>query len=487
MVDGAASAQLEPIPQPPGKPIVGNLFELESGAAVQSLNRLARDYGPIFKISVMGREAIFVWGFALADELCDTQRFDKLPGAGARQARAFAGDGLFTTDTDNPNWQKAHRILMPAFSQQAMQAYFPEMLDIAVQLVKKWQRLNPGDEINVPADTTRLTLDTIGLCGFGYRFNSFYRERPHPFVEAMTRCLVEAMDRTSRLPVQDRVSVREHRQFDADVQSMNALVDRLIEERLAQPEQPGARPDLLGYMLNTVDKQTGERLDDVNIRYQVINFLVAGHETTSGLLSFTLYALLHHPEVLARAYEEVDRVLGSDPSARASIEQVRQLRYLTQILNEALRLWPPAPGFTVHSLADETIIGGKYRLTRDQPVMILTAMLHRDPSVWGPDAEEFNPDHFSPEAQAQRPANAFKAFGNGQRACIGRQFAMQEATLALGMILQNFELIDDRHYQLAIKETLTQKPDGFTIQVRRRRTTPARTDTVGAAATGSKA
>jgi cytochrome P450/NADPH-cytochrome P450 reductase len=485
MVDGAASAQLEPIPQPPGKPIVGNLFELESGAAVQSLNRLARDHGPIFKISVLGHDVILVSGFALADELCDTQRFEKLAGAGARQARAFVGDGLFTADTDNPNWQKAHRILMPAFSQQAMQAYFPDMLDVAVQLVKKWQRLNPDDEVNVPADTTRLTLDTIGLCGFGYRFNSFYRERPHPFVEAMTRCLTEAMDRTSRLPVQDRLSLREHRQFDADLEVMNTLVDRLIQERLAQPEQPGARPDLLGYMLNNVDKQTGERLDDTNIRYQIITFLVAGHETTSGLLSFTLYALLQHPEVLARAYEEVDRVLGSDTAVLPTIEQVRQLRYVTQTLNESLRLFPPVPAFSLQSVADETVVGGRYRITRDQPVMLLTAMLHRDPSVWGADAEEFNPDHFSPEAQAQRPANAFKPFGNGQRACIGRQFAMQEAILVLGMILQRFELIDHKHYQLAIKETLTQKPDDFIIKVRRRRTPSAQADAVAAAATGS--
>jgi cytochrome P450 / NADPH-cytochrome P450 reductase len=237
-------------------------------------------------------------------------------------------------------------------------------------------------------------------------------------------------------------------------------------------------------MLNNVDKQTGERLDDTNIRYQIITFLVAGHETTSGLLSFTLYALLHHPDVLARAYEEVDRVLGSDTWVLPTIEQVRQLRYVAQVLNESLRLFPPVAAFSLRSLADETVIGGRYRITRDQPVMLMAAMVHRDPSVWGADAEEFNPDHFSPEAQAQRPANAFKPFGNGQRACIGRQFAMQEATLALGMILQRFELIDHKHYQLAIKETLTQKPDDFTIKVRRRRT-PAQASAVGAAAGGS--
>ena len=95
-------------------------------------------------------------------------------------------------------------------------------------------------------------------------------------------------------------------------------------------------------------------------------------------------------------------------------------------------------------------------------------MLHRDKSVWGEDAEEFNPDHFTVEAEQARPVNAYKPFGNGQRACIGRQFAMQEATLVLGMVMQRFKLIDSMNYQLKIKETLTLKPDGFRIKVRER-------------------
>src|SRR5262249_22734233 len=95
-------------------------------------------------------------------------------------------------------------------------------------------------------------------------------------------------------------------------------------------------------------------------------------------------------------------------------------------------------------------------------------MLHRDRAVWGEQAEVFNPDNWSPEAERARPANAYKPFGNGQRACIGRQFAMHEATLVLGMILQRFKLVDHRRYQLKIKETLTLKPDGFAMKVRPR-------------------
>ncbi len=472
MVERVGEAQdrdhLEPIPQPPAKPIIGNLLDIESGAAVQAVSRIGSEYRPIFKLELLGREAVFASGLSVVDELCDTQRFDKKVGPGLQQVRAFAGDGLFTADTDDPNWRKAHSILMPAFSQEAMRGYLPMMLDLGRQLTKKWERLNSGEEINVTADMTRLTLDTIGLCGFGYRFNSFYRERPHPFVEAMTRCLIEAMQRSTRLPVQDRVALREHRQFEADIEYMNELVDRLIKERRAQGDRPDRQPDLLQYMLTGVDKQSGEGLDDVNIRYQIITFLIAGHETTSGLLSFTLYFLLHHPAVLAKAYAEVDQVLGTDASVLPTYAQVHQLRYLSQILRESLRLWPTAPAFTVHSYAEEAVIGDKYLVTGEQGVTILSGPLQREPSVWGDNAEEFDPEHFSPEAEQQRPVNAFKAFGNGLRACIGRQFAMQEAALVLGMILQQFALVDHLHYELAIKETLTQKPDDFKIQIKKR-------------------
>ena len=220
-------------------------------------------------------------------------------------------------------------------------------------------------------------------------------------------------------------------------------------------------------MMTGVDRATDEQLDDVNIRYQINTFLIAGHETTSGLLSCTLYALLKHPEVLRKAYEEVDRVLGSDLEATPTYQQVTQLTYITQILKEALRLWPPAPAYGISPLQDETI-GGKYKLKKNTFITVLVLALHRDPSVWGPNPDAFDPENFSREAEAARPVNAWKPFGNGQRACIGRGFAMHEAALAIGMILQRFKLIDVDRYQMHLKETLTIKPDGFKIKVRPR-------------------
>ena len=128
-------------------------------------------------------------GLEMIDDLCDDERFDKLVGGGQKAIRSLGSSaGLFTSDTDDPNWSKAHNILLPNFSTQAMRDYLPMMNDIAAQLMQKWERLNPGEPVDVTADTTRLTLDTIALCGFGYRFNSFYRDTQHPFVSAMMGC-----------------------------------------------------------------------------------------------------------------------------------------------------------------------------------------------------------------------------------------------------------------------------------------------------------
>ena len=114
---------------------------------------------------------------------------------------------------------------------------------------------------------------------------------------------------------------------------------------------------------------------------------------------------------------------------------------MTQVLNEALRLWPTAPGFNRYARED-TVIGGRYRLPAGTSVMVMVPALHRDQSVWGPDAEEYNPDHVAPDKLSALPPNAYKPFGTGQRACIGRPFAMQEAILVLGLLLQRFDFID---------------------------------------------
>jgi cytochrome P450/NADPH-cytochrome P450 reductase len=465
----AETAVKSAIPTPPGKPVLGNMLTVDSDAPLQSLMRLTREHGPIFQLNMMGTPLVVVSGASLVEEICDESRFDKAVRGSLRRIRAAAGDGLFTSDTREPNWGKAHNILLPTFAQRAMAGYLPLMHDIASQLCTKWERLNVDDEIDVVHDMTALALDTIGVCGFDYRFNSFYRRDYHPFIDALTRTLETCMVQRG-LPFEKVILRKRLDQLKADVAFMSKLVDEIIRER-RRGGGDQAQKDLLNFMLAGVDKQTGESLSDENIRYQIITFLIAGHETTSGLLSFTLYFLVNNPHILERAYEEVDRVLGNDLAVAPTFQQVNQLTYVQQILNESLRLWPTAPAIGLYPYKDE-VIGGQFPLKKNTFVTLLTLMLHRDSSVWGAEPEKFNPENFSREAEAARPPNAFKPWGNGQRACIGRQFAMQEATLVVGMLLQRFQLFDHKKYQLKLKESLSIKPDGFTLKVKPR---PGRT------------
>ncbi|WHZ13080.1 MAG: putative bifunctional P-450/NADPH-P450 reductase CypD [Burkholderiaceae bacterium] len=454
----------EPIPQPKGDPFIGNLRAVDGDAPVQGFMRMAQTYGPIFQLEFFGRPVIFVSSQELVNELCDEKRFDKRVHATLKNIRDFAGDALFTAKTDEPNWGRAHRILMPAFGPLGIRGMFDQMLDIADQMLVRWERFGPDTVIQVTDDMTRLTLDTIALCAFDYRFNSFYQRELHPFVGAMVDALSESGARERRLPVANKLMLRTRRAYEDDLRLMQEVADSLIAERRRDPDA-ASKKDLLNLMLNGRDPTTGEGLSDENIRYQMVTFLIAGHETTSGLLSFATYFLCRNPEVLNRARAQVDEVLGAE---LPRVEHLGRLRYLEQILMESLRIWPTAPAFALKPYED-TLLGGRYQVYKHSTIMVLTPALHRDTKVWGDDVEQFRPERFAPEALEKLPPNAWKPFGNGQRACIGRPFAMQEAQLVLALMLQRFDLIeDDPSYRLDVHETLTLKPHGFRIRVKPR-------------------
>lgn len=451
---------LAPIPSPPRLPLLGNLLQIPRGGLTRHLMGLAPGFDGIFEIDFAGIRAPFVTSVKLAAEVCDEKRFRKTIGPPLSILRGLAGDGLFTAHGDEPNWAKAHRILVPAFGQKARRAYFDPMLEVALKLVAKWAA-SEGREIEVADDMTRLTLDTIALCGFGYRFDSFASPQLHPFLQQMVRVLDEAMGRLTRLRAVTRLRFAANRRYEQDIAAMHALVDEVIRARKARP---GEARDLLGLMLEAADPVTGEKLDDENIRYQVITFLIAGHETTSGLLSFAIHLLITHPQVLAQARDEVDAVLpgGRDPVN----DDLAKLQVVDRVIKETLRLWPTAPGFQVAPWKDE-VIGERHLIAKDRRVTVLLPALHRDPAVWE-DPDRFDIDRFLPENEARIPAHAYKPFGNGSRACIGRMFAIMEAKLALALLLQRFDFVDPDGYRLAVRETLTLKPDRFRVRVRRR-------------------
>ena len=455
-----------PIPQPRPLPILGNILNIDGKNAVQSLMRLAARHGPIFRLVFLGRSLVVVSGHDLVDELCDETRFTKKNHRALENIRDVVHDGLFTAYDDEPAWGVAHRLLTPAFGPLSVRGMLPRMLDVADQMLLRWERFGDAP-IDVTDQVTRLTLDTIALCAFDFRFNSFYQTQMHPFVAAMLEGLEEAGRRVRRPGIVTRLMLANQRRFARSKAIMYGLADDLVARRRA--EGGATRGDLLDKMLEGRDPVTGDGLGDENIRYQMVTFLAAGHETTSGLLSLALYHLLASPAALAAARDEVDRVLGADTPRS---EDIAELRYIEQVLMETLRLWPTAPAFGLGT-REATVLGGRYAISPDDILLVLLPTLHRDPSVW-PEPEAFRPERFAPDAFAAMPQNAWKPFGNGKRACIGRGFALQEAVLVLALILQRFDLaLADPEYRLVVAETLTLKPSGFFMRARRREA-PAR-------------
>ncbi|MFJ7998248.1 cytochrome P450 [Streptomyces sp. NPDC096310] len=484
----APGATGDPGPGPGPAPVpVSDVSESFAGSLpVHAQMDLVRRHGPLVVQRRYGRDLVMAAGLDIVTELADERRFAKYVGPALENVREFAADGLFTAYNDEPNWAKAHDILMPAFSLGSMRTYHPVMLKVAHRVTGAWDRhAAGGTPVDVADDMTRMTLDTIGLSGFGFDFGSFERDGTHPFVDAMVRCLDWSMTRLLRAPGTDHSEA--DAAFRTDAAHLAAIVDEVIAARTAAadgpggpggPEGPGGRQargaqeaqDLLGLMLTAPHPSDGTTLSLENIRNQIITFLIAGHETTSGALSFALYYLLKDPTALRLVQREVDELWGDTPDPEPTYEDVGRLRYTRQVLNEALRLWPTAPGFQ-RQAREDTVLAGRLPLRAGEGVLVVVPMLHRDPSVWGDNPELFDPARFTPEAEAARSPHAYKPFGIGERACIGRQFALHEATMLLGMLVHRYRLIDQDDYQLTLKQTLTIKPDGFTLTPVRR--TPA--------------
>lgn len=195
---------------------------------------------------------------ALLDEVCDEARFAKVIAANLKQARNGVRDGLGTAFApEEKNWGIAHRILAPHFGPLAIQSTFGEMQDIATQLVLKWARHGADYDIHVASDFTRLTLDVIALCTMDYRFNSFYREHMHPFVDALESFLKTNAGRAKRIAAMQPLHLFENHTYWGDIERLRETAHEVIKERKNHPNE---KKDLLNAMLHGVDPLTSERM-----------------------------------------------------------------------------------------------------------------------------------------------------------------------------------------------------------------------------------
>ena len=405
---------------------------------------LAELHGPIFYGNWSGARKLYACSAQLVEELCDESRFAKnLTGSLAR-VRPLAGDGLFTAFHGEPNWQRAHDVLMPGFSYAGLRNYHDAMLDINRQLVERWDARVGVGPVDVSGDLQKLAMDTVGLAGFGARFDSYDFDGLAPIPQSFTDALTEVF------------AHGETPEFEAELATLHAYFDELIAGHSA-----GGSGDLLYVMLGA---EGPAALAKENIRNQIMTFLIAGQLTTSELMPNAVYNLLHHPAVLARVRAEVDAAFGSDDDYVPTYDDIGKLAYLRQVISETLRLSPPVLNFDRMALAD-TVIGGRYPVKQGEAVTILTGALHRQPE-WGDNPELFDPSRFDPDVAEARSTASFKPFGTGERSCIGRQFALHEAAMLIARVVHRYRLVS-QHYTVRW-EGLSRRPVGFHVDLVRR-------------------
>ncbi|KAJ7666812.1 fatty acid hydroxylase [Mycena polygramma] len=452
------------IPQPPTIPFLGNVTSIETEVPLHSFELLAKKYGEIYQLDVLGLKLIVVSSYELANEVSDDTRFQKRVTSGLWEVRNLTGDALFTANPEEPNWGIAHRLLMPAFGTIAVKGMMEEMRDISNQLLLKWERFGPDTVIDPSDDFTRVALDTIAYCSMSYRLNSFYRENQPEFAVAMADFLKESGQRANRPRIMQTLMRGTTAKYHTDIKFMRELAEKIVSARKAHPVP---KHDLLDTMLNSRDPKTGEAMTEKSISENLLTFLIAGHETSSGMMSFMIYYLLKKPETMRKLRAQIDEVLGARPM---QYDDIANLPYLNAVMRETLRLNPTAPIRGTTPIQD-TKIGGKYVVKKGESILILPGYMQRDPAVWGNDADEFRPERMLDGKFEALPPNAWQPFGFGARACIGRAFAWQEVCLVMASIIQRFDLsLDDPSYTLLLRQTLTVKPRGLFIRASLRST-----------------
>lgn len=440
LLDNVPSAEGQPLPT--AADLAGRPYALP-------IDILGERHGPIFYADYNGIRKLYVCSMKLVDELCDESRFAKNLTCTLDRVRPLAGDGLFTAYHGEPNWQKAHDVLLPGFSYAGLRNYHGAMLDINAALVDRWDAAAGRQPVNVSDDLQKLAMDTVALAGFGARFESFDHDGLAPIPQSFTSALIES------------VTNGETPELVAERTILHTYFDELIAEHRAT----GTGDDLLYVMLGAVEDGQPV-LDAENIRNQIMTFLIAGQLTTSELMPSAVYNLVQHPAVLARVQREVDAVFGSEDDYLPSYDDIGKLAYLRQVISETLRLSPPVLNFDRMALSD-TVIGGEYPIKAGEAVTVLTGALHRQPE-WGDNVELFDPDRFEPELAAARPTALFKPFGTGERSCIGRQFALHEAAMLIARLVHRYRLVDSQHYVLQWDGQLSRRPVGFTLDLVRR-------------------
>lgn len=344
-----------------------------------------------------------------------------------KMLRWIVGYGLLTSD--GAFWLRQRRLTQPAFHRQRIAALGPLMTGATIDLQLEWDALAQRSVVlDIDDAMMRLTLRIVGEALFGTNLSSKATQVGSAFT-TLSEQLIERFRLLGLLP--PVLPTRRDREFRAAQYALDRVVYDIIQERRKADQDRG---DLLSMLMLAHDEETGAQMNDDHLRDEVKTLMLAGHETTANALTWAWYLLSQHPEVEQQLHAELDSVLqGRAPT----MNDLSKLRYTRMVVDEVLRLYPPAPLMPRLVVADDAI--GGYRIPAKSAVVISIYTLHRHPAFWdNPDG--FDPERFAPERETRRPRFAYFPFGGGPRQCIGNNFALAEAQLVLATLAQRYRL-----------------------------------------------
>jgi cytochrome P450 len=338
------------------------------------------------------------------------------------------GRGLLTSEGET--WRRHRRIMAPAFDPRSVAGYAPIMTEVTQALLAKWDALAAPREADVAAAMMHVTLHIISRAMFSSDSDEIVDVVENGVNQYQTSVRPRLLD-LLHFP-EWLTHLLSPLQTEGIFDEFDRKVDRLLTERGRAPD---AEPkDLLARLIAARDDETGGGMTAKEVRDQVVTIFMAGHETTSQALSWTWYLLSQHPAAEAKLYDELTAVLGG---RTPRYEDLANLRYTRMVIEESMRLYPPAHTMSRQPIAADEVLG--QRIPAGAEVLIVPWLLHRKPSLWE-NPDRFDPERFAPERASARPRFAYIPFGAGPRICIGAAFAMAEAMLILATIAQRYRL-----------------------------------------------
>jgi cytochrome P450 len=372
-----------------------------------------------------------------------------------RLLRPTQGDSLFTAEGRHWRWQR--RAVTPVFAPRNLALLSPAMTRAAEHAAMRLGTVSDG-VAEVTAEMVAATFDVISDVALSGR-ERLDRRR-------VSRAVTAFMEQAGRVSLLDILGApgwvpRPERLSRADQRRMDRMVDTVISARRRRGPMP--EPDMLDLMLSAEDPKSGRRHTPAEVRNNLLAFLIAGHETTALALSWSLFLLAFDRSAQARAAEEAQTVLGD---RAATADDCARLPFIRQVLDEALRLYPPAGLLSRQAREGDMLLGRA--VEPGETVTVPIYAVHRHHALWD-DPDAFEPDRFSPEASAGRHRYAYLPFGAGPRVCIGMGFALMEATIILATLVARLDFALLRGQRPMPRMTVTVRPEpGIVLRVMRR-------------------